>query len=263
MKVFILDHGYGGADANWFEAGINFASAVDRNPSRMWKVNCFYSILIQHPTEGNILFDTGLPPREQFPEWVLSMMDFELNEKYSLTNQLSLVGLTPEDINHVILSHLHMDHAGGIALCKNAVVYVNRKEAESAFTTVMSTTDTVAHGFYFRNVVLSPVRQMIYLDEDLELFPGVEVINLPGHTAGTMGMILHLENHTIIETSDSCSLESNYLGMPSSLVTDVAKARQSVCKVHRLEKKYPNSQVWFSHDLEKFNELRHAPEYYC
>lgn len=78
-----------------------------------------------------------------------------------------------------------------------------------------------------------------------------------------LDMILHLENHTIIKASDSCSLESNDLGMPSSLVTDVAKARQSVCKVNRLEKKYPNSQVWFSHDLKMFNKLRHAPEYYC
>lgn len=262
MKVFVLDHGFGGADANWFEAGINYATAFNRNPERMWKINCFYSILIQHPTEGNILFDTGLPSRERFPEWALATMEFEWDEKYSLAYQLGFVGLTPDDIDHVILSHMHMDHAGGLAQCKNAVVYVNRKEAETAFTTVMSTTNPAAHGFYFKDVVLTPVKQMIYLEEDMELFPGIEVINLPGHTPGTMGIILHLDKQTIIETGDSCSLESNYMGMPSNLLVDSEKAAKSIAKIHRLAKKYPDAQVWFSHDLARFKEMKHAPEYY-
>lgn len=81
-------------------------------PSSM---SCF---LIQ--TEGkNMLFDTGLgAPFSQ------------------LQSKLSEMGLTPDSIDHIYLTHLHGDHIGGMmkdgnAVFRNADVYVNRIEAEA------------------------------------------------------------------------------------------------------------------------------------
>ena len=262
IKLYVLDHGYGGADPNWFELGSNFALPGDRNAPRGWKVNCFYSVLIEHPAEGWILIDTGLPAEEEYPGWVLGSMEWHFDEEYSMPAQLAKLGLKPEDIRHVILTHMHMDHMGGARYFKDtATFYVQHREAEAAYTTVMASPDTLRHGFYFKDTVLTPVKEMVYLDGDIELFPGIELISLPGHTPGCMGAVVSLESGDVIIAGDAVSLESNYYGMPSGLLTDTAAAAKSIARVHHLER-MRKAKVLFSHDLPRFRELKKAPEHY-
>lgn len=72
------------------------------------------AILIQHPTLGNILYDTG--NCEDFSAVYTEEMlhDYPITEMISIREALAQKGLTPDDIDLIILSHLHFDHAGGL-----------------------------------------------------------------------------------------------------------------------------------------------------
>ena len=56
----------------------------------------------------------------------------EMAEDDDAVNQLGLVRVRPDQISHVIVSHLHFDHAGGLQFFPDATVVVQRKELEFA-----------------------------------------------------------------------------------------------------------------------------------
>ena len=72
------------------------------------------AILIQHPELGNILYDTGNSPdyEQKYPVSVLET--YPIPEFVSIEEALKEHGLTVNDIDMLILSHLHFDHSGGL-----------------------------------------------------------------------------------------------------------------------------------------------------
>ena len=72
------------------------------------------AILIRHPTLGNLLYDTGNSP-EHLTAYTKEMLhDYPVVDCVSIRDALAEKGLTPNDIDRIILSHLHFDHAGGL-----------------------------------------------------------------------------------------------------------------------------------------------------
>ena len=72
------------------------------------------ALLIQHPTLGNILYDTGNSAdflKTYTPEM---LHNYPITEMITIEEALAKEGLTPGDIDQLILSHLHFDHAGGL-----------------------------------------------------------------------------------------------------------------------------------------------------
>ena len=263
LKATILDLGYANADANFFEQNVSVALTFDRNPQRVWTKTPFYAILIKHPTEGYILYDTGATPAKDWPGNLQAVVEVVNDGDHNMADQLAKVGVKAKDIKHVILSHYHIDHAGALSMFVNhATIYVDRKEAESAYTTVLSTTDPTAHGFYFRPSVLQKAKNIQFIDEDCELFEGVHVVNIKGHTAGTLGLVLELESGNVLVTSDACNMESNYNGVPGGIQYDSLASAASVKKLHKLAKQFNVKEIWFSHDAKQFDAMKKAPEFY-
>ena len=98
--------------------------------------------LIEHP-EGTVLFDTGVSyemkedPENYGPAGAPHMADFveaiEMSEDQRPTNLLESVGYSPEDVDVVVLSHLHTDHAGNVDAFPNAEFVVQKRELRYAF----------------------------------------------------------------------------------------------------------------------------------
>ncbi|HKV06052.1 MAG TPA: MBL fold metallo-hydrolase [Candidatus Acidoferrales bacterium] len=113
-----------------------------------------------------------------------------------LTAGLAKFGVRPEDIDIVLNTHLHFDHCGGntrtekdkvVPAFPNARYMVHRGEFEHAVNPNERDRASYIPDNY------APVKdagQLTLLDADGEIAPGVEVIQLPGHTANMMGVKL-------------------------------------------------------------------------
>src|SRR4030095_4599298 len=78
-------------------------------------------------SEAMILFDTGLSPRA-VPGLLRSDPLARFTEEDLLTHRLDLVGLDADQVDMVVLSPLHFDHAGGAALFPKSELIVQKDE---------------------------------------------------------------------------------------------------------------------------------------
>ena len=177
-----------------------------------------------------------------------------------LEAQLALCGVTPADIDTVVLSHLHEDHTGNARLFPHAALYAPKKEYLDAMWSVCTNPDTG----YVKSEVTAPYREVHLIDRDFELLPGIGIVNLPGHTNGLLGMVLHTEKDgVLIFPQDAVFCEESY-GPPARLpggFEDSVACLASIEKVRRLQAQY-GATVFFGHDPDNFPKYRHASAYY-
>jgi N-acyl homoserine lactone hydrolase len=97
-----------------------------------------YAWVIEHH-EGVILVDTGETSRVHqqgyFPNWhpfYRRATRFSVHPDEEVGPQLSELGIKPRDVRQVVLTHLHTDHAGGMAHLTNALFWVSEQEFKRA-----------------------------------------------------------------------------------------------------------------------------------
>lgn len=101
-----------------------------------------------------------------------------------LAELLAGEGLTPADIDHVVLTHGHFDHAENLDLFPDACIVIQRDELSHAADPVPS-----QRIFYWQSTIGNLVArrrpsQIRTLDGDAELFDGFRVLKVPSHTPG-------------------------------------------------------------------------------
>ncbi|MEM8599919.1 MAG: N-acyl homoserine lactonase family protein [Bacteroidota bacterium] len=95
--------------------------------------------LVEHP-EGVIVVDTGETARTAEPDYFACdpgtafvyerLLRFDVAAASEVGPQLRALGIPPEEVRTVVLTHLHSDHAGGLAHFPNARFFLSRTEAE-------------------------------------------------------------------------------------------------------------------------------------
>jgi glyoxylase-like metal-dependent hydrolase (beta-lactamase superfamily II) len=160
-------------------------------PDARNRITLSMNCLLIHAGGKRILVETGAGDK----------MNAKLRDIYGLDGPfldsgLQQYGLRPEDIDIVINTHLHFDHAGGnTRLEKDAIVpafpnarhIVQRGEFEHA----MNPNERDRASYFPENYApLEAAGKFTLLDSDAEIVPGVEVVRLPGHTAHMQGVKL-------------------------------------------------------------------------
>ncbi|MCA8061399.1 MULTISPECIES: MBL fold metallo-hydrolase [unclassified Burkholderia] len=117
-----------------------------------------------------------------------------------LVDNLRAAGYRPEQVDEVLLTHMHEDHIGGIAskgvaVFPNAVVRVSRKEADYWLNPANKTqaSPLLAPFFDAATAAIEPYRavgRFKTYDRDGVLEPGIRAISLPGHTPGQMAYLV-------------------------------------------------------------------------
>ena len=220
--------------------------------------------LIQHP-RGLVLFDTGLAPEAQNnPVGVYGELaehvGIQFEDGQSLPEQLALVGFRPEDITHVVCSHTHLDHTGGLHLFPQAKFYAGAGDLRYAFWP-----DEPDAGFFRRqDLELTRGFDWNHVNGDLDLFGDgtVVLLHMPGHTPGNQSLLVRLAEQTFLLTGDTVHLRSaleNTLPMPSDYCTNSAK--QSVRRLRQLRDTL-DATVWIPHDPEDTALFEFAPHVY-
>lgn len=137
--------------------------------------------LIETETE-RILVDAGLHPAaaadaERHYAGAESLRAFKLELDAGIDEQLDLSTLTK-----VVVTHLHFDHAGGLALLPRGLpVFIQRREWEAAREPA-----AIARNFYLPRDYASIEEQVVTVDGDHDLLGdgSVELLLTPGHTPG-------------------------------------------------------------------------------
>lgn len=270
LEFSILIVGHISCDKNWNIALHDFASKSKPNLSATFWEQPFVSILIKHPDVGYFLFDTGC-----------SLLDLELRTPYQqetfavrvkrdefIDKQLEKAGLSVNDISAIVLSHLHWDHADGVTFFKGTKaiqhVYSTTVELQDALVYTHGGPEFNEEDQIFRKHMLDlPDIRYHLIDKDTEIFPGVHVITLEGHTRGCMGMMLELEGGTYIFPGDAIYTPANF-GPPArapGIVKDTAAFFRCAEKVRKLQKKF-DATIVYSHDPEIIDKFKLAPYFY-
>lgn len=141
------------------------------------------------------------------------------------TDGLRLLGVEPAEVRHVILTHLHFDHAGDLGSYGAASFYV--QAAEVAFWT----SSTAARGEFRRLVEPEDLEALVRLNldgrvvqvtGDREVVPGVSVHLVGGHTAGMQIVSVETAAGTVVLASDASHLFAHvHEDSPAKFVTDL------------------------------------------
>lgn len=106
-----------------------------------------------------------------------------------LVTALAGVGLTPEQLSLAAVSHLHVDHSGGVPTLTRAGVPIVVGAAELHHA--RSGAVAPSQGFHPPDWS-EPGTQWREVGEDTEIAPGVWVLSTPGHTPGHLSFLVHL-----------------------------------------------------------------------
>jgi len=166
-----------------------------------WSMRC----LLIETDNKKVLIDTGMGDKQSDKFFSY----YYPNGNETLMSSLLSNGFTPEDITDVILTHLHFDHSGG------AVKYNNANELVPAFPNatyhISKTHWNWANkpnrreraSFLPENFIpLKDHGQLNLIEEEKELFPGIEIKIFNGHTEGQIIPYIKYKNKTLVYGGD-------------------------------------------------------------
>lgn len=264
MTVRVLDTGTMQADMTWLllKPGRIIVDVDQKESRREWGDVPTHAVLIDHP-DGRILWDTGVP-RDWAQRWVPTGMhrffpvqDDPAGDTGYLDASLARLELTPDDIDVLVLSHLHFDHAANAKMFAGGKTRIMTSQAELDGVATIQGEFAGAH-------LVSDFSGMAMegITGDDEILPGVRVIQTPGHTWGTMSLQVDLPHEgTKIFTSDAVYLRDSW-GPPAvgaAIVWNNLAWLESVEKLRRIAEQ-TQAEVIFGHDAEQAADLRMSPK---
>jgi N-acyl homoserine lactone hydrolase len=194
-------------------------------------VEMFYGAFLIKGPGRNILVDTGCDAGS----YAAGPMP-HVEDVASIEQDLSRFDLEIEDIDAVILTHLHFDHAALLSQFTHCPVFVQQRELRAALN---------PHPYFSNLYVPSFFKDTKFelLDGDMELFPGIEVALVPGHSQGSQAIIVVTKEGRAAVSGFCCVAENfnrNNISVPG-IHEDVQQAFESMNKLIGLaDIIYPN-----------------------
>jgi len=191
------------------------------------KINCYIWAIRDKKTGEVTLVDTG--------------MDTTMGQRYSSLNAGSVflppsqlvprLGIKPEQVTRVVITHMHVDHAGGMVefpkLYPNAQFFVQKKEFDFWVSSPLAQRPPFKIFGYAPAVAamaeLAKTRRLTLVDGDRVIGPDMEVLLAHGHTPGLQVVLVPTAKGNIILGSDVAHLFRSFKeDMPSGIITDMS-----------------------------------------
>jgi glyoxylase-like metal-dependent hydrolase (beta-lactamase superfamily II) len=151
---------------------------------------------------------------------------------------LAAIDVDPGDVLDVVITHMHYDHAGNVALFPRARFHL--QDAEMAYCTGRAMThEHLAMPFAAENVVEMVRRvfegRVVFHAGDSVLYPGVTLHHLPGHTLGLQAVRIETGRGPVVLASDAAHFWANLeRETPFPVVADVPQYLESLRALKRL-----------------------------
>jgi N-acyl homoserine lactone hydrolase len=244
-KLYVLNCGEGTAgDISRWTPGLNEGKTMDFVDS------CY---LIKH-AKGWFLWDTGIADAVAAMPNGLAPADPKAvtwRRPKTLVAQLEQLGLKPDDIKVMAVSHTHPDHTGNVELFPQAVLYVQKAEY-----------DWPGANNEPRFKPSHPV-ELLAGDKDVFGDGGLTILSTPGHTPGHQSLLVKLpKTGAVVLSGDAVHFRDNWDNrrVPSMNANkdQSAASMQKIADTLGKEK----AQLWINHDKAQRDSQKMSPEFY-
>ena len=175
-----------------------------------------FNIWIVRNAHRTVIVDTGFGPRAS------AERDRPLD--IDPIDALVQVGIDPDTVEDVVITHLHFDHAGNIDRFGKARFHI--QDAEVDFATGRCMCDAFIRRPFDVEDVVALVRRtyadrVVFHDGDDDLLPGLTLHSFPGHRAAVQGLRVNTPRGPVLLASDATHYFANVLNMkPFNLTVD-------------------------------------------
>ncbi|MEN9611700.1 MAG: hypothetical protein RLZZ628_2514 [Bacteroidota bacterium] len=231
--------------------------------------------LIQHPTLGNLLFDTGYAPRfwdatRSFPEILYrKILPVTLEKNGEVVSRLrEKYHVDSKSITYIILSHFHGDHVGGLKDFPNAQFICTRQAYQhfqqfaskwgivKAYLPALIPDDFAKRALFIEDFC-TKMPHSFFRKEWFWAAAGMRFVALPGHAVGQVGVICPTEaQKEVFLVADAVwHIHSIVQNVPPPPIVRVfadsyADLKDSIARLHRFHKANPSVELIPSHCLE-------------
>lgn len=224
--------------------------------------------LVEHPTAGHILVDTGFHASVQVTArsslgrrqaWLLPARQAPGE---SAPERLRALGVEPEQIGLVLVTHLHNDHASGAVQFPRATFVVSAAEWEAAAAGGFAEgyrRGHYDHPFDWRTVDYAGAGPYAGFEQALDLLGdgSIRLVSTPGHTLGHQSIVLALEGRELLLTGDAAytrrTIDEQLVPI---FVADVARYRRSLAQIRDYVGQRPDAVVIAGHDASRWPQLQ-------
>lgn len=206
---------------------------------------------------ARILFDTGFPPEYATDPDTTAARDglgrfgalAGFGAEKTAAGQLAVLGLTPDDVTHVILSHGHIDHVGSLPLFAHAQIILTAAERADA------------KPCYFFEVrpMDWPNASYLTIKAKTQLCDGIDLIPTPGHTLGHLSALITLPGgRAFLLAADAI----NRISEPAEGFADAKDPALAMASFRRLEvlARQSGAEIIYGHEPTQWARLPKAPE---
>lgn len=189
-----------------------------------------FNLWVLRNKHRTVLVDTGFGPRAAQERG--RPIDFDPVEG------LARIGVDPDTLEDIVITHLHFDHAGSIDRFAKARFHI--QDDEMAFATGRCMCDAFIRRPFDIEDVVTLVRRtyadrVVFHDGDDDLLPGLTLHSFPGHSSGVQGVLVQTQRGAVLLASDATHYYANALNMkPFNLTVDTTDTLASYRKLSKL-----------------------------
>jgi N-acyl homoserine lactone hydrolase len=254
----------------WFRRPAGFAGPIRGFLARRstWVALPIPVFLIDHPTAGPILVDTGLHasvPGDATDSLgpMGRVLDIRMTPEQAIPAQLEALGVDPHAIRAVVMTHLHFDHAGGVSQFPQATFVLSAAEWEAGASGGLKDgyrPRQFDHAFDWRTVdyTQSGVAPFASFARSFDLLGdgSIRLVSTPGHTRGHQSVIVRLHDRELLLTGDAAyrreTIDTREVPL---LVPDQHLYRRSLDEIAAYVQRRPSAEVICGHDPWEWEKL--------
>jgi N-acyl homoserine lactone hydrolase len=231
-------------------------------------IPCF---LVEHPTVGPFLIDTGLPiaaresVRAAYGVRASLAYKVRMEEGAAVTERLAARDVDPLSIDFVVMTHMHYDHTGSVEAFPRSTFVVDEREWEAAIDGGFLQgyrRKLFDRGFEWRTIDFGApqVDSFASFGRAVDLFGdgSVRLLSTPGHTKGHMSVLLRLRSgrELLLAADAAYSRRTIDEELLPTFCDDPHRYMRSLREIRRYLELTPSALVICGHDPDSWPQVR-------